>query len=277
MAFDLERYLQNSRKLDISDLDLWRAKEHSLTFDEIRCLTYMMDIESHTIFYFRALLSTCAVRDPEVTAFLSCWAYEEFFHGRALRQFLESAGVHFDRARTAVVRSRRTWRERAEELAASGLCRIVSDYQAVYFVWGAIQELSTLEGYGLLATRTEHPILKQLLARIVKDERRHFAFYFNKALLHLHSSAAQSLTGVILRRWWTPVGDGVKTSAEVRWVTQFLFAGPAGLDAAHRIDGAISDLPGLAWFDLFTRWRGRAIEHSEHESALFSSSRLCRS
>jgi hypothetical protein len=96
IAFDLERYLQNSRKLDISDLDFSRAKEHRLSFDEIRCLTYMMDIECHTIFYFRALLSTCAVRDPQVIAFLSCWAYEEVFHGRALRQFLEGAGVRFD-------------------------------------------------------------------------------------------------------------------------------------------------------------------------------------
>ena len=78
-TFDLERYLENSKKVETRDLDFARARDYPLTTEEIRCLTYMMDIESHTMLYLKGLLRTCAVRDPEVMAFLHCWVYEEFF------------------------------------------------------------------------------------------------------------------------------------------------------------------------------------------------------
>src|SRR5262252_1886308 len=113
-TFDLERYLNNSQKIETRDLDFSRAGEYPLTSEEIRCLTYMMDVESHTIIYMKGLLRTCAVNDPDVMAFLSCWAYEEFFHGRAIRQFLQASGVPIDSHRADEVRRGRSWRERLE-------------------------------------------------------------------------------------------------------------------------------------------------------------------
>ena len=56
----------------------------------------MMDIESHTVIYLREMLSTAVAEDPSITAFLSCWAYEEFFHSQVLKRFLESQGVAID-------------------------------------------------------------------------------------------------------------------------------------------------------------------------------------
>ena len=47
-SFDLERCLCNSKKVDISDLDQSKAGQYPLTQDELHCLTYMRDIESHT-------------------------------------------------------------------------------------------------------------------------------------------------------------------------------------------------------------------------------------
>ena len=90
---DISRYLDASKRVDLTGIDFESAADFPLHPDEIRCLTYMTDIESHTIVYLRGLLNTCAIDDPEVTAFLSCWAYEEFFHSQALRQFLEACGV----------------------------------------------------------------------------------------------------------------------------------------------------------------------------------------
>jgi hypothetical protein len=92
-TFDLERYLRNSKRVDITDIDLSKAAEYPLSDDEIHCLTYMMDIESNTVVYLRAILNTCAIEDPQTTAFLNCWAYEEFFHGRAIGQFLEACDI----------------------------------------------------------------------------------------------------------------------------------------------------------------------------------------
>jgi ribonucleotide reductase beta subunit family protein with ferritin-like domain len=209
--------------------------------------------------YFKSLLRTCAARDPEVVAFMSCWAYEEFFHGRAIRQFLEAAGVQVDRARPDHVRRDRSLRERFEEGAAALLCQFVRDFQAVYLAWGAIQEHTAVEAYSILARRTQNPILSELLQRIVKDERRHFAFYFNKAKPHLRSRPAQIATAAILRRFWTPVGDGIKNDAEVRWTMQFIFGDDEGMEIVQRIDACISRLPGMDWFNLLSQMREEAL------------------
>jgi hypothetical protein len=93
LQFHVDRYVRLSRKVDISDLDLTQAARYPVSDEEIRALTYMTDIESRTIVYLRAILNTCAVEDPQTTAFLSCWAYEQFFHGHTLSQFLNAVGV----------------------------------------------------------------------------------------------------------------------------------------------------------------------------------------
>ena len=72
LQFDVERYVRLSKKVDISDLDLSQAARYPISDEEVRALTYMTDIESHTIVYLRAILNTCAVEDPQTTAFLSC-------------------------------------------------------------------------------------------------------------------------------------------------------------------------------------------------------------
>ena len=264
-TFDIERYLDNSRKVELRDLALHRATDFPISADEVRCLTYMMDIESHTMLYLKGLLRTCAVHDPEVMAFLHCWVYEEFFHGRALQQFLQSADVEIRTSRVKDVHHERTWRESIEEFGAATLCRFVGDFAAVYLVWGAVQELSTIEGYGILARRTHNPILRDLLQRLIKDERRHFSFYFNKARPLLNSVTAQRLTAWTLRRFWTPVGQGVKTSAETQWTMKYVFEGSEGLLAAERIDSMIARLPGLAELRLLSTMRTRALRESQEQ------------
>jgi len=241
---DITRYLDASKKVDLTGIDFASAGNFLLHADEIRCLTYMMDVESHTIVYLRGLLNTCAIDDPEITAFLSCWAYEEFFHSRALRQFLESCGI----AAPPALATRMT----LEEVATSLLCRFTPHLSAAYLTWGAIQELSTLEGYGLLAQRTANPVLAEILRRIIKDERRHFAFYYNKARLHLQPRGAQKLTSFLLRRFWTPVGEGVKPHDETDWMLRCLFSDSNGVAAAKRIDEAIRRLPGMEWFNMLS-------------------------
>ncbi|HKW33385.1 MAG TPA: hypothetical protein VJN92_10305 [Candidatus Acidoferrum sp.] len=74
IGFDIEKYLVHSKKVDLSDLDFSAASRHPLTGSEIRCLTYIMDVESHTIVLLKGILSTCAITDPETTAFLDDWS-----------------------------------------------------------------------------------------------------------------------------------------------------------------------------------------------------------
>ena len=53
----------------------------------------------------------------------------------------------------------------------------MDDFVALHMTWGAANELSTLTSYHRLIANTEHPELVNLLNAIIKDERRHFAFY----------------------------------------------------------------------------------------------------
>jgi rubrerythrin len=260
LAFDLPRYIRNSKKVDISDLDLSQAVNYPVSDEEVRALTYMCDIESHTIVYLRAILNTCAVEDPETTSFLSCWAYEEFFHGDAIRQFLDAIGAPVSSTRMLEVQKASSFTEWIKELGASILCRFSRHFHGAYLTYGAISELSTLEGYGVLARRTQNPILAELVRRLAKDERRHFSFYYNKARIELQARNAQRLTSFVIRHFWLPVGGGVKSDSEVSWILSFILGDPDGEEVARRIDEMIAKLPGLGWFDRLMASRDEALQ-----------------
>ncbi len=258
VEFDLERYLILSKKVDLSDIDFSDVARHPLSADEIRCLTYMMDVETHTIVYLRGLLNTCAIEDLHLCAFLSCWAYEEHFHGRALRQVLRGAGVQVPDRRFAEVQRSRSFRERLEDVGAALLCKVSNHFHAAYLTWGAINELTTYEGYSMLKRRTANPILAEVLSRLMKDERRHFAFYYNSARARLAPQPAQRLVTFLLNRFWTPVGSGVKPDPEVAWILRFVFGDEPGHESIAYIDRTIAKLPGLGWFNMVRREFDRA-------------------
>jgi len=56
------------------------------------------------------------------------------------------------------------------------MCHLTRHFHAAYLTWGADQELTTLEGYGVLAARTANPLLRSILQCMIKDGRRHFSF-----------------------------------------------------------------------------------------------------
>lgn len=273
-TFDLERYLRNSRKVDIADIDLAQARQYPLTEDEIHCLTYMMDIESHTIVYLRSILSTCAIEDPDTTAFLSCWAYEEHFHGRTIGQFLNACGIAFAGDRIAEVKRGTAFTEWLKDMGASMLCQFTRHFHGAYLTYGAISELSTLEGYGVLASRTQNPVLAEILRRLAKDERRHFSFYYNKARIELRERNAQRLTTFIIKHFWLPVGGGVKPDEEVTWILNYILQGSEGEKVARRIDETIAKLPGLAWFDRLSASRAARLSSGERAEITASAAAL---
>src|SRR6266566_5882525 len=130
--FELDRYLRASKKLDLTGIDFDGVAEHPLSQAEVRCLTYMMDIEQHTVVYLRDLLSTKAADDPDVTAFLSLWVYEEFWHGEALGRFLHAAGIDYPSGRTSQIRES----ARAGKAIVNGLKmlagKVIGDFVAVH-------------------------------------------------------------------------------------------------------------------------------------------------
>ena len=261
-GFDLDAYVARSRALDLRGIAWENVSRHPLSLETVRTLRYMQDIESHTIVYLRTLLSTRALDDPEIAAFLACWFYEETFHGRALARFLEAAG-HDTVRRT---RSRMSVAQRLEARLTALLAKIWPDFVAVHMAWGAINELSTLTGYQRLAALAAHPVLSELLARIIKDESRHFYFYYRQAERRLQKPSTARLTRFLVDNFWAPVGSGVQPADETRFLAGYLFAGADGRAAARKLDEHIRRLSGFedvalleSWIDRRTRRRVPAL------------------
>jgi hypothetical protein len=199
------------------------------------------------------LLSTRAIDDPHVATFLACWLYEETFHGRALARCLDAAGVNVVERR----RSRATLAQRGEALLTAAVARTWPDFVGVHMTWGAINELTTLTGYQRLAAVARHPVLSELLARIIRDESRHFFFYFRQAALRLRNPRAARVTRWLVDRFWAPVGSGVAPACETRFLAAYLFAGPDGRGAARKVDERIRRLPGFTGAALLEAWIDR--------------------
>jgi len=193
--------------------------------------------------------------DPILTAFLACWNYEELWHGENLGKFLNLYGIEFDtQDRIANVRANLGFQNSVSILSTMLGSWLLKDFSAVYLTIGAINELSTLTGYGALIRKSGHPVLRDLLGRIIKDERRHYAFYLNSAKEWLtENEKAQRVDRWMLDRFWVPVGQGVKTQEQVDALALYLFDDEQGEEELLTIDEKIGKLPGLSGIKLMSK------------------------
>ncbi|HYX78888.1 MAG TPA: ferritin-like domain-containing protein [Solirubrobacterales bacterium] len=279
VEFDLDRYLRNSKKVDLSGIEWEEIPNHPLSAGDVFCLHYMMDIETHTVIYLRDLLATRVAADPQITAFLSCWVYEELWHGEAFSDFLRSYGIEVpaesklpDGSTPLPTRPNR-WRDlRVRVGVGNGLgivptmlgSMLTRDFAAIHMMWGAVNELTTLTGYKALMRRSDHPVLHQLLRKVILDERRHFAFYRAQAKARMQRSpAARRLVRWVLRKLWTPVGAGVKSEEEVDALALYLFGDCAeGREQIRELDRTISEIPGLEGLTILEDYLDAALERA---------------
>jgi hypothetical protein len=246
MGFDIETYKRLVQPVDLGDIDFSSFERQPLDADVLRCLRYMHDVEQHTVCYLRDLLVTRAHRDPELTTFLTFWNYEEFWHGEAIGRVLEMHGEAAGGARLTPMRQRLGWKDGLAPFSSMALSSVSPNFTAVHMTWGAVNEWTTQAGYARLAARADHPVLAELLRRIMRQEGRHIDFYVSQAKARLGASrAAQWLTRTALTTFWRPVGSSVMPASEVRFLLQYLFEGDEGEAMAARIDRRIRALPGL--------------------------------
>ena len=248
--------LERSARLDLNGIELSSFADAPLDQLTLRCLRYMHDIEGHTMCYLRDVLATSAHRDPEVTSFLACWAYEEHWHGDAIARVLAAHGERSGTARLQDLRSRLPARDALRPVMFFLGSALTGQMVALHMVWGAVNEWSTQSGYAQLAARAEHPVLAELLGRIMRQEGRHIDFYMSQARARLTGRPrTQRLVRAALRRLWAPVGSGVMEQREVRFLVGHLFGDDTGLDAVRRIDRQVDRLPGLEGLHLVERAR----------------------
>jgi hypothetical protein len=251
VAFDLDRYEQVVARLDVDDVDFGAFAREPLAEDHLRCVRYMHDVEHHTTCYLRNLLNTRAHDDPEVTAFLTLWNYEEHWHGEALGRVLEAHGEVSGAPRVAAMRRRAGWRSTVSPVAWLAFSAATRHFLAVHMTFGAVNEWTTQAGYARLGTLSGHPVLRDLLGRIMRQEGRHIDYYRSRAVeLLCGRPAAQRTTRRVLRLLWRPVGAKAMPGAETRHLITTLFGGPEGEPMADRVDRRIDLLPGLSGLGL---------------------------
>ena len=159
-----------------------RLPERPLDAATLRCLRYMHDIEHHTVCYLRDLLVTPVHRDPAATTFLTVWNYEEMWHGDAIARVLAAHGEDAGGPRVRRLRQHLGVRDRlAPALHAVGAAVAGEAFGALHMTWGAVNEWTTQAGYARLAERAGHPVLSELLRRIMRQEGRHIAYYASEA------------------------------------------------------------------------------------------------
>ena len=256
MTFEIEDAKRLSAKLRWDDLDFSAFEDEPLRPDALRCVRYMHDVEFHTSCYLRDLLLGPAHHDPNLTSFLSIWAFEELWHGEALASVLAAHGEPSGSSRVGPMRDRLGVADRIRPLAMlAGTWTIGSDLVALQMAWGAVNEMTTQAGYALLASNADNPVLTRLLKRIMLQEGRHISFYASQARTRLASSRkARRVTRSALRHLWSPVGSKVMPRRETQHLSRYLFAGPGGARAAERIDMKVGRLPGLAGLSLLQNW-----------------------
>lgn len=256
MRFAIQDSKRLADRLRWDDLDLSGFEERPLDNDALRCLLYMHDVEFHTACYLRDLLVSPAHVDPDLTSFLSIWAYEELWHGEAIAAVLAAHGESSGGGRVHAMRTNLGAADRIRPLVMLGGSWLAGDnLVALQMAWGAINEMTTQAGYALLGAKAANPLLSTLLKRIMVQEGRHLDFYASQADMRLAQSAkARRLTRNALRWLWSPVGSKVMPSDETDFLTRYLFSDAQGIAATRRIDRRIDRLPGLDGLNLASRW-----------------------
>lgn len=252
---EFQRFIAASRPLDLDGIDWNAIASYEIPADVLKVLAYMQDVESHTVVFPRTIFSQRAVDDEIVGTFLICWLYEEGMHGRALARFLASAG-HPVASRP---QGRTTFMDHVDRTMTTLLAAAWKDFLAMHMAWGAVHECTTIHAYQRLMQSSEHPVLNELLRRIVADEARHFSFYMWQAEARLAQPRVQRRVRAFMNRLYSPVGTNHQPDALARWVSGYLFDGPEGRAAAERVDRTISKLPGFGDARLLGDWLARKV------------------
>jgi hypothetical protein len=146
------------------------------------------------------------------------------------------------------------------------LGHVVRKFPALHMTWGAINEWTANAAYNRLAAIADHPVLSELLGRIMRQEGRHAAYYASWARDLLDDDRrAQRVTSWFLRHQWAPVGYGDVPKIETAFATAYLFGSGNGTELIDRVEDRIDSLPGLKGLNLvrdaIVESRALVIEH----------------
>jgi hypothetical protein len=230
----------------------WRdVSNYALHPSFVPVLIYMRDVEYFTEIYYRELMRTPTGRDPIIKKFMDRWSTEEALHAELLNRFLAEAGIPTSEKWQAEAKAKIPWRYTVESFILDyALTPLGKYFHASHMVWGTINEITTLQGYRRLSELACHPVLTMLLSAIMLEESVHSNFFWNMARMKLSQARfSRDLAHFIIKRFWSPVGQGAKPASDTNYVIATLFRGESGLDFFNRtVASRINRLPGFNGF-----------------------------
>jgi len=212
-------------------------------------LFYMRDTEIYTEIYRDELLRTPTGRDPVIRKFLDRWLVEEDQHGETLNRFLDEAGVRGSASWRAEAKRGVTWRYTLENLITSHVASCFGrHFTGTHMAWGAINELTVVQGYRRLWQLAGHPALESLLRAIAHEETLHARFFWSIARINLdRSQFSREVARFVIAKFWSPVGQGTKPQRETDYAIATLFDGASGVECFDKhVTQRAEQLPGLA-------------------------------
>jgi len=232
------------------------VRAHALDPAFVPVLIYMRDVEAFTDIYYEELRRTPTGKSPVIKKFMDRWSVEEFQHAELLNRFLNEIGIPTSKRWLEEARAKIPFNYTFE----NRLYPIITNcfgthFSAVHMAWGAINEMTTLQGYRRLWQLAKHPVLERLLRAISQEESAHTKFYWNIARIKLERSGfAQRLARTVISRFWTPVGQGTKPKREANYLIATLFKGADGVDFFDRnVNQKLEQLPGFTGLKTITQ------------------------
>jgi hypothetical protein len=232
----------------ISQIPWHEVKNYRLDKKFVPVLLYMRDVEVLTDMYYEELRRTPTGKDAVIKKFMERWGVEEITHGEILDRFLNEAGVETSKNWKTEVRQNVPRFYSFNTRILTTLTNLIGkQFTATHMTFGAINELSTAQGYRRLTELANHPILTQIIRGIMREESAHTQFYWSIAKLELKKSAfARRVARFVVKNFWSPVGQGAKPVTDSNYTIATLFEGADGLERVERnISQRIQQLAGF--------------------------------
>lgn len=253
-GFDVRAYAREATRVDRSMVDLETFRARPLDAAAVRTLAYLRDVERSTIQHLRDVLVTPSHTDPQVTAFLTTWAYEEFWFADALTAVIDAhpappepvAGRAWPGPVRRVVggvqdRTGPIWNAVTGNLVGE-------EFVAAHMTWCALDTWLSQAVYTRLVEITGHDALREVVTPILAAKSVHLDFYRSEAVVRLQASPwARRLTRFAIRYRWSPASAGREATAGRTHadVFRYTLGDRRGHTAISTIDLLVDGLPGL--------------------------------
>ncbi len=246
----------------ISEIPWHEVKNYPLDPKFVPVLLYMRDVEILTDMYYEEMKRTPTGKDPAISKFMERWGVEEATHGEILDRFLNEAGVETSKNWKTEVRANVPKFYSFNTRILTTLTNLIGkQFTATHMTFGAINELSTAQGYRRLTQLAEHPVLAHIVRGIMREESAHTQFYWSVAKLELKKSVfSRKVARFVVKNFWSPVGEGAKPKTQSDYTIATLFNGKDGFEWLDRkISKHIQELPGFDGLNTVSEKLGRII------------------